>query len=72
VDAQRRDVGFRVLGGPTTVVDIGGRRILMDPTFDQPGPHDYLTNIHCEPRVMVSSWRKRGCCDATREAQSFS
>jgi len=43
VDAQRRDVGFKVLGGPTTVVDIGGRRIVMDPTFDQPGPHDYLT-----------------------------
>jgi L-ascorbate metabolism protein UlaG (beta-lactamase superfamily) len=43
VDARRRDVGFSVLGGPTTVVDIGGRRIVMDPTFDQPGPHDYLT-----------------------------
>jgi L-ascorbate metabolism protein UlaG (beta-lactamase superfamily) len=43
VDAQRRDVAFSVLGGPTTVVDIGGRRIVMDPTFDQPGPHDYLT-----------------------------
>jgi L-ascorbate metabolism protein UlaG (beta-lactamase superfamily) len=43
VDAQRRDVAFGVLGGPTTVVDIGGRRIVMDPTFDEPGPHDYLT-----------------------------
>jgi L-ascorbate metabolism protein UlaG (beta-lactamase superfamily) len=32
-----------VLGGPTTVVDFGGRRILIDPTFDEPGPHDYLT-----------------------------
>jgi L-ascorbate metabolism protein UlaG (beta-lactamase superfamily) len=30
------------LGGPTTVIDFGGRRILMDPTFDEPGPHDYL------------------------------
>jgi L-ascorbate metabolism protein UlaG (beta-lactamase superfamily) len=36
-------VAFSVLGGPTTVVDLGGRRILIDPTFDQPGPHDYLT-----------------------------
>jgi L-ascorbate metabolism protein UlaG (beta-lactamase superfamily) len=43
VDVQRRDVGFSVLGGPTTVVDIGGRRMVMDPTFDEPGPHDYLT-----------------------------
>jgi L-ascorbate metabolism protein UlaG (beta-lactamase superfamily) len=42
VDARRRDVAFSVLGGPTTVVDFGGRRILMDPTFDEPGPHDYL------------------------------
>src|ERR1700743_3890026 len=43
VDAARRDVAFSVLGGPTTVVDYGGRRFLMDPTFDEPGPHDYLT-----------------------------
>ena len=43
VDERRRDFAFSVLGGPTTVVDIGGRRIVMDPTFDQPGPHDYLT-----------------------------
>jgi L-ascorbate metabolism protein UlaG (beta-lactamase superfamily) len=43
VDARRRDVAFSVLGGPTTVVDIGDRRIVMDPTFDQPGRHDYLT-----------------------------
>jgi L-ascorbate metabolism protein UlaG (beta-lactamase superfamily) len=34
-----------VLGGPTTVVDIAGRRIVMDPTFDPPGPHAYLTKI---------------------------
>src|SRR3984885_5875759 len=43
VDARRRDVAFSVLGGPTTVVDVGARRILMDPTFDEPGKHDYLT-----------------------------
>jgi L-ascorbate metabolism protein UlaG (beta-lactamase superfamily) len=43
VTAERRDVAFSVLGGPTTVVDYGGRRIVMDPTFDEPGPHDYLT-----------------------------
>jgi L-ascorbate metabolism protein UlaG (beta-lactamase superfamily) len=45
VDAHRRDVAFSVLGGPTTVVDFGGRRILMDPTFDEPGPHDYLKKM---------------------------
>jgi hypothetical protein len=34
-----------VLGGPTTVVDIAGRRIVMDPTFDPPGVHSYLTKL---------------------------
>lgn len=32
-----------VLGGPTAVLDIGGLRIVSDPTFDEPGPHGYLT-----------------------------
>src|SRR5258708_28285176 len=43
VDAERRDCAISVLGGPTTVVDIAGRRIVMDPTFDPPGEHAYLT-----------------------------
>jgi L-ascorbate metabolism protein UlaG (beta-lactamase superfamily) len=45
VDAQRRDCAISVLGGPTTVVDIAGRRIVMDPTFDPPGVHAHLTKI---------------------------
>ncbi len=45
VDAQRRDCAIGVLGGPTTVVDIAGRRIVMDPTFDPPGVHAYLTKL---------------------------
>ena len=32
-----------VTGGPTTVLDLGGLRIVSDPTFDAPGPHGYLT-----------------------------
>jgi len=32
-----------VVGGPTTVLDVGGLRIVSDPTFDGPGPHGYLT-----------------------------
>jgi L-ascorbate metabolism protein UlaG (beta-lactamase superfamily) len=43
VDAQRRVGAIAVLGGPTTVIDIAGRRIVMDPTFDPPGVHAYLT-----------------------------
>ena len=30
VDAARRDCAISVLGGPTTVIDIAGRRIVMD------------------------------------------
>lgn len=45
VDRQRRDCAISVLGGPTTVVDIAGHRIVMDPTFDPPGVHAYLTKI---------------------------
>ena len=30
-------------GGPTTVLDLDGLRIVSDPTFDAPGPHGYLT-----------------------------
>lgn len=43
VDDRRRELAIGVLGGPTTVVDVGGRRIVIDPTFDPPGPHAYLT-----------------------------
>jgi L-ascorbate metabolism protein UlaG (beta-lactamase superfamily) len=32
-----------MLGGPTTVLDLGSLRIVVDPTFDAPGPHGYLT-----------------------------
>lgn len=32
-----------LLGGPTAVIDIGGLRIVGDPTFDGPGPYGYLT-----------------------------
>jgi L-ascorbate metabolism protein UlaG (beta-lactamase superfamily) len=54
VDAQRRDCAISVLGGPTTVVDIAGRRIVMDPTFDPPGAHYYLTKL-TGPAVSVDA-----------------
>lgn len=34
-----------VVGGPTTVLDLGGLRVVSDPTFDAPGPHGYLTKL---------------------------
>ena len=54
VDDSRRDIAISVLGGPTTVVDIAGRRIVMDPTFDAPGPHGYLTKTR-GPAVDAAS-----------------
>ena len=32
-----------VLGGPTVVIDVAGWRFVVDPTFDAPGEHGYLT-----------------------------
>ena len=43
VDHRRQRLGFTVLGGPTTVIDIAGRRLVIDPTFDEPGDHGHLT-----------------------------
>jgi L-ascorbate metabolism protein UlaG (beta-lactamase superfamily) len=33
-------VAVRVLAGPTTVIEIGGIRLLTDPTFDEPGTYE--------------------------------
>ncbi|SHN26638.1 MBL fold metallo-hydrolase [Cryptosporangium aurantiacum] len=41
----RRDCAATVLGGPTVLIDIGGLRIVVDPTFDAAGPHGYLTKV---------------------------
>ena len=39
----RQECAAMVVGGPTAVLDLGGLRIVSDPTFDDPGPHRYLT-----------------------------
>ncbi|MFG3587567.1 MBL fold metallo-hydrolase [Streptomyces sp. NPDC047990] len=40
---SRQECAVTVLGGPTAVIDMGGLRLVSDPTFDEPGPHGYLT-----------------------------
>jgi len=40
---SRQECAITVLGGPTAVIDMGGLRIVSDPTFDEPGPHGYLS-----------------------------
>ena len=32
-------VGIRLIGGPTVLIEMGGLRLLTDPTFDPPGDH---------------------------------
>ena len=43
-----------VLGGPTTVVDVGGWRFVIDPTFDPPGEYGYLTKT-VAPAIPASA-----------------
>jgi L-ascorbate metabolism protein UlaG (beta-lactamase superfamily) len=45
IGPERRQRAISVLGGPTTVIDIGGLRVVADPTFDDPGPVAYLTKL---------------------------
>jgi L-ascorbate metabolism protein UlaG (beta-lactamase superfamily) len=45
VGAERVGFGIAVLGGPTTVVDLAGSRLVVDPTFDPPGDKGYLTKL---------------------------
>ncbi|WP_329455943.1 MBL fold metallo-hydrolase [Streptomyces sp. NBC_01497] len=45
VQPSRQDRAISVLGGPSTVIDMGGLRIVADPTFDGPGAQGYLTKL---------------------------
>lgn len=36
---NRKPVSVRYLGGPTAIVEVGGLRLLTDPTFDPSGEH---------------------------------
>ncbi|MBR7826029.1 MBL fold metallo-hydrolase [Actinospica sp. MGRD01-02] len=49
IDLARRACAATVLGGPTTVIDLGGLRIVSDPTFDDAGPSGHLTKLTDSP-----------------------
>lgn len=45
------DVRLTRVGGPTVLIEVGGRRILTDPTFDAPSesakePHHAVRHDH--------------------------
>ena len=42
---SRKECAAAVLDGPATVIDLGGLRIVSDPTFDDAGPSGYLTKL---------------------------
>jgi L-ascorbate metabolism protein UlaG (beta-lactamase superfamily) len=45
VTPERRPFDVAVIDGPTTVIDIGGIRIVTDPTFGPPGDYGYLRKL---------------------------
>jgi L-ascorbate metabolism protein UlaG (beta-lactamase superfamily) len=45
ITPERVPFGVAVLGGPSTVVDIGGQRLICDPTFDPPTNYGYLEKL---------------------------
>ncbi|GAA5056457.1 L-ascorbate metabolism protein UlaG (beta-lactamase superfamily) [Thermocatellispora tengchongensis] len=42
---RRLPFGVAVLGGPTTVIDLAGFRLICDPTFDSPTDYGYLRKL---------------------------
>jgi L-ascorbate metabolism protein UlaG (beta-lactamase superfamily) len=42
---DRKPFAVTVLGGPTTVLDIAGHRLVCDPTFDPPTDYGYLVKV---------------------------
>lgn len=43
--SERRAFGIATTGGPTAVIDVGGVRIVTDPTFDQPRTYSALKKV---------------------------
>lgn len=49
---DRKHFAVTVIGGPTTVLDVAGHRLLCDPTFDPPTDYGYLVKT-TGPAVAV-------------------
>lgn len=46
VDSKNRNrLSIRYVGGPTTFLEVGSLRLLIDPTFDPPGDHQVGSRV---------------------------
>ena len=51
------ELSVRLVGGPTAVIELGGVRLLTDPTFDPPGDHPVGDRVLTKTTGPVSSRR---------------
>jgi L-ascorbate metabolism protein UlaG (beta-lactamase superfamily) len=51
---DRKRLAVTVIGGPTTVLDVAGHRLLCDPTFDPPADYGYLVKTE-GPSVEIEA-----------------
>jgi L-ascorbate metabolism protein UlaG (beta-lactamase superfamily) len=58
------DVAVRLIGGPTALIEIGGLRLLTDPTFDPPGDHPIGDRALVKTRGPAVSADRIGPVDA--------
>jgi L-ascorbate metabolism protein UlaG (beta-lactamase superfamily) len=59
-----KKVGIRYLGGPTAVLEIGGLRLLTDPTFDAAGEHPIGARVLTKTLDAVAGPGELGQIDA--------
>jgi hypothetical protein len=69
-------LGVQYLGGPTAILEIGGVRMLTDPTFDLPGEYPIgervLTKTHV-PAIGRMNWdASMPSCSRTTSIQTTS
>jgi L-ascorbate metabolism protein UlaG (beta-lactamase superfamily) len=55
---------IRYVGGPTAIIEIGGLRLLLDPTFDPPGEYPIGERVHTKPQPPAFEASQLGDIDA--------
>jgi hypothetical protein len=65
---------FMLLGGPTAVIEVGGYRLLTDPTFDPPSDYElsYTRSLDGRPSTAIKSDPSTPCCSVTTSISTIS